>query len=770
MITKGPRQIGKILLALLLLPLIAVPAFADDDEDDERKGFSSKQLLITSVQTDLEANEIYIVGQRLVGRTHRGDDDDRRKRRDRAPRVTLGNSELPVINYSRNLITAALPQGILAGDYLLSVSTGRGSKNNDSYALTIGAVGPTGPQGEQGETGPQGPIGLTGPEGPQGPAGPQGVPGPQGIAGPVGPEGEQGPAGPQGPKGDKGDQGEQGPQGLAGVDGAQGPKGDKGDTGATGAAGAKGDQGDRGPQGEPGPQGATGSRGPQGIAGATGAQGPRGPQGEQGPPGPGGPVIVKTEECRLNEYGMDCDNRVILSLPVTFGIETQLEVQTGAGAIELNVSKSAPTFTYPLTHFHTVAYFPYEEVIKVDNTAAGVMACDDNPDSATPTCGFTYFGDQKIEHSQGFCCNRTTAQLSEDNTWFRGERLLGEKSSELYSFSTAHCLRLGDLYFHGYEIGEPHASAEITVGVTPGGAGKFDVTVSPEKPVATDDSVFYLRAELNEESAEYRRIPELGNYILYIPSSPDTHPFVQNYANNMLLVPREEVSRSGGEMDKVGVSFNRFRRMGSECRVTQAGDGLHNQLFHKHNQDLQSLINNPGLETTYLVHGMRDFKDMTFSPGAEKSLTLTLKDINYSRLTLAMEATTVPKIIETESVGIIKYAQVEGFKSLSEDGDLVVEISNYGDFKADYIVTVTDANMNIIEAIPAQARTLEPLDVAVLHFDIYSAYNLDSSNYVWVRLMSPTGRIYDETKVIFNSLKHSSKYSFDLLQKNEDSR
>jgi len=37
------------------------------------------------------------------------------------------------------------------GDYLLTVTSGKGEKNYDSYGLTIGAVGPKGEQGEPGD-------------------------------------------------------------------------------------------------------------------------------------------------------------------------------------------------------------------------------------------------------------------------------------------------------------------------------------------------------------------------------------------------------------------------------------------------------------------------------------------------------------------------------------------------------------------------------------------------------------------------------------------
>ena len=83
---------------------------------------------------------------------------------------------------------------------------------------------------------------------------------------------------------------------------------------------------------------------------------------------------------------------------------------------------------------------------------------------------------------------------------------------------------------------------------------------------------------------------ELDNYILYIPSSPEGHPMVDDYQNNMLLVPREEVTKDGSEIDKVGISTYAFKKLKSDYTISAAGDGLGNQLFHKHNSDLQKLV------------------------------------------------------------------------------------------------------------------------------------------------------------------------------------
>jgi hypothetical protein len=104
---------------------------------------------------------------------------------------------------------------------------------------------------------------------------------------------------------------------------------------------------------------------------------------------------------------------------------------------------------------------------------------------------------------------------------------------------------------------------------------------------------------------------------------------------------------------------------------------------------------------------------------------------------------------------------------MSKNGTLVAKITNFGDLKSDYMVSVTDCNMNINHAIPQQSRTLEPFADDELMFDIYTADNLDTSNQCLVTLKSTTGRIYDKKLVTFDTQKHQSRYAWELQQKNE---
>ncbi len=124
-------------------------------------------------------------------------------------RVTLGNSApLTIISADATTIVANCPTIPCAeGDYLLSVSKGRGESQSDEYDLTIVPFGLQGPKGDTGATG---------------------------ASGATGPKGDTGATGAKGDTGATGPKGDTGATGAKGDTGATGPKGD---TGATGAAG-----------------------------------------------------------------------------------------------------------------------------------------------------------------------------------------------------------------------------------------------------------------------------------------------------------------------------------------------------------------------------------------------------------------------------------------------------------------------------------------------------------------------------------------------------
>jgi hypothetical protein len=478
---------------------------------------------------------------------------------------------------------------------------------------------------------------------------------------------------------------------------------------------------------------------------------------------------VLFQDCILDEDGLGCDEKMAITVPVSFGLSQTVDVvpvTPPEEIIRIEITKSVPVLNYPLKYFHTVSYYPHEQVLKEPNTTGPCFICMDSPDANCPTCGWTYIDGNSVEHSQGFCVHDI---IDSACSWWRGKEIFGPHPNEA-PFSTSHCLRMGEVYFHGYEIGKFIKSYEIGIVMTKG-ADTLTFKLSPADPlfVSLDTDLVKVKAQLVGDLDEYKGALELDNYILYIPAAPNDHPMVEDYQNNMLLVPREEVSKDGGELDKVGVSFYKFRTQAGNWRVSEAGDGLHNQLFHKHNSDLQKLALNPNAETTYLVHGMKDFKgSMGFDTGMDKILQHNITGINNSLVSLTMDAFET-KVIQTQSIGIIYEAYVETFTSLTNEGTMNVTIQNFGDFPTDYIVTVTECTMEILKAIPAQARSLNPTGKLDLKFDIYTLDNLDASHECLCTLTGPTGIEYDSVWVRFDSKKHKSEYSWDLQEKNQAS-
>lgn len=259
--------------------------------------YNRSSPVITHAEIDYSTMTIYVYGS----------DFGTRK-----PTMMLGDTQLTLLSWQPEWVSAQLPSGIDPGSYNLTLfCTSRHHHRTTEASLSVAIE----VDSQQGQLGPAGPMGLTGPAGPQGPAGPPGPAGPMGPQGPQGPIGLTGPAGPEGPQGPIGLSGPVGNPGPAGPIGPQGPQGPIGLTGPAGPQGPQGPEGPQGPAGNAGPAGQIGPQGlqgPIGLTGPAGAQGPAGPQGEQGPQGPAGPAgsfdpsKLRTVTCNNNSFVCSC--------------------------------------------------------------------------------------------------------------------------------------------------------------------------------------------------------------------------------------------------------------------------------------------------------------------------------------------------------------------------------------------------------------------------------------------------------------------------------
>ncbi|MBM4146133.1 MAG: hypothetical protein FJ240_07640 [Nitrospira sp.] len=509
--------------------------------------------------------------------------------------------------------------------------------------------------------------------------------------------------------------------------------------------------------------------------------------------------MSKVDECVKFTDRICEDNQetTYVTVPVSYGLETEIYATSVKGfkkgeettslenTLELVISKEAPILTYPLRYLHTVAYAPYEEVRKIPNKLPGVQACVDGASASNPTCGWITQGDVRIEDSQGFCSNRDPDKLLNRNfdptaPW-RGEEVLGVQSTMRKSFSIAHCMELGTVYFHGYEIGANSQAYKVNLKFSipqQTGAPKIvNLELTPGAPVshtsdAESENALAAKAELLGDFQPFAAAPDLSNYILYIASSPETSQMVRDYSHNMLLVPREMVSGEGSECNKVGAAFSAFRKEAGSADKTKAGECLANQLFHMHQEDLQRLVYNQDADAKYLVSSKKPFKNsMTFDSLTPWTLQYKIKDINNSLVSVSLRASQI-QLVQSDSVGTVfaKFDNDNPFTSMSKDGYLKVTVTNAGEVRTGYIVEVTGCSDNIIGNIPAKAVTLNANNNAVLYFDINTSRNVDMSSYCWVRLKSATGKLYEEVEVKFNTKEHASKYPWELKIKNKESK
>jgi cysteine-rich repeat protein len=108
-----------------------------------REDRHDRQLVVTSVFADTDAEQLTIYGRHLAGH--------------RAPRVSLAGVELEVLSFDPFELLTSLPPAIAPGSHLLKVQRrGRGERGLDLFEVTLGAVGPEGEPGPRGEPGPQG--------------------------------------------------------------------------------------------------------------------------------------------------------------------------------------------------------------------------------------------------------------------------------------------------------------------------------------------------------------------------------------------------------------------------------------------------------------------------------------------------------------------------------------------------------------------------------------------------------------------------------------
>ena len=120
----------------------------------------------------------------------------------------------------------------------------------------------------------------------------------------------------------------------------------------------------------------------------------------------------------------------------------------------------------------------------------------------------------------------------------------------------------------------PNSSKPYRLHAVPLRTAQDTVVVSPSAPIQTVNGVV---ARLLGDLSAFTQPLDLTSKLLFIPIRPDNHPRVQQGISKWVMVDRTEVELSGGVCDKIGVSFEAFRKQGEKCE-SFPGDCLKNQL------------------------------------------------------------------------------------------------------------------------------------------------------------------------------------------------
>lgn len=140
---------------------------------------------------------------------------------------------------------------------------------------------------------------------------------------------------------------------------------------------------------------------------------------------------------------------------------------TPADSVSLVVTQSAVNLLYPLTYLRHVNSAPFEQVVTRDAAGHAFSTlsnrCDASPASSSPACGWTVTErGARVPFSQGFCC---ACDISADVFGSQIPRS-GLACGLFEQRDSAHCLRMGPLWYAAYRVGPPRLDFGINVYAT----------------------------------------------------------------------------------------------------------------------------------------------------------------------------------------------------------------------------------------------------------------------------------------------------------------
>ncbi|EME31581.1 uncharacterized protein Gasu_12520 [Galdieria sulphuraria] len=167
-----------------------------------------------------------------------------------------------------------------------------------------------------------------------------------------------------------------------------------------------------------------------------------------------------------------------------------------------------------------------------------------------------------------------------------------------------------------------------------------------------------------------------------------------------MLVDTDQVTLSGDECNKVGVSYSAFQDESSRC-LRAVNSCLGNQLENFYKSDLKAL--QEGTSGNYFVQFFGDFDGNEVS-GANPKMRFWTDRIQSSDILLQFAAESLFHVVDV-SEGKIIGANVNLVQAYSKNGKMTVTLQNTGKVEASYEVAVSCPN-NILPILAQQVYIL----------------------------------------------------------------
>lgn len=392
--------------------------------------------------------------------------------------------------------------------------------------------------------------------------------------------------------------------------------------------------------------------------------------------------------------------------------------------IELSLSRTAVYYRYPIFYLSDFNAEPYELII--DGSLANL--CDDTF-TMKATCGLQKDASgSAIPYSQGFCCDCSMCsaiKVCEPNA------RSALACNILGAYSSASCLRFGDLWYSGFTIGSASVWFEIELNLTrQEGSEKAEqgsMKLSPDQLGATD-AAFGCEAELVGTFSPSVEPQYFVDKMLFVPSSPPNASVVLAGLSEYMIVPDTMITVDGTECNKIGVSYYAFNSQGSRCEM-DAGSCLKNQLTDLRASDMSRIA--ASLAPQYMVSAygevsLQEFESEKGSGKNESNSTVPSPYLTYispappeTLITLTINADSLQYVLSVASGKIVAtHVNHNSVEAMSKNAVLEVEIQNTGDVVSQYTVDVLNCTGGVFP-IPGQHISLSPNETVTLVYDVY---------------------------------------------------